>query len=147
MKELVLGLLLWISSHSQLAYDGDSIPQVISVTKSELVSEMFEGRVPYALDKNRVRAIGLYNFKTSTIYLLNRIDISTTRGKSVLLHELAHYLQYKHGINRKVKCKQQLEYLAYELQSAYLVEHDVSAGIEQSHIQKSSQCSKPKLLL
>lgn len=140
MTDLVLSLLLWISSHSQLAYDSDTIPRVISVSKSELVSEMFDGKVPYALDINHVRAVGYYKFKTNTIYLLSQNDVSTTKGKSILVHELVHYLQYKHDINHAVSCRQQPEPLAYQLQSSFLTQYGLSADYGNKHIQKSGQC-------
>ena len=141
MKELVSILLLWISSHSQLVYEGSNLPEVIQVSKKELVNEMYEGNPPFALNINRISAIGLYNFKKGNIYLLDSLDLDTTKGRSFLLHEVVHFLQYELGIEKKFSCKNQLEPLAYKLQAKYLIENGESFNISNRHIDRVSTCS------
>ncbi len=140
MKELVISLLLWISSNSQLAFDDNDLPDVIQVSKSELVSEMYEGSPPYALNINNVSAVGLYNFKKKDIFLLKKIDLNTIKGRAVLLHELVHFLQYEYKVDKKVNCKNQLEPLAYRLQVKYLIENGEVSNVSKRHINRVSAC-------
>jgi Zn-dependent peptidase ImmA (M78 family) len=140
MKDIVVSLLLWISSNSSLVYDGTTTPGVIKVDKHELVNEMYDGSPPFALNVNNVSAIGLYNFNKGDIYLLDRIDLDTVEGRSVLLHELVHFLQYEHGIEKTVSCKRKLELLAYTLEKKYLISHNVSPYFDSRHIQRANTC-------
>ena len=140
MKDIVVSLLLWISSQSSLVYDGTTTPGVIKVSKHELVNEMYDGAPPFSLNVNAVTAIGMYNFNKGDIYLLDHIDLNTVTGRSVLLHELVHFLQYEHGIDKTISCKRKLELLAYTLEKKYLISHNVRPHFGDSHIQRANTC-------
>lgn len=74
------------------------------------------------------------------MYILNSIDLESDKGKSILLHELVHYMQYQHGHDKDVTCKNELESLAYLLQVKYLESQESSFMISNKHIDRVSQC-------
>ncbi len=139
--ELVSGLLGWINSHSSFKYDIDKIPAVKKVSSKEIATVAFGGKLPKAVNPDNLQIFGLYNFNEKAVYLLDSIDLETDEGKGILLHELVHYLQYQTGLDDNVKCKNELESLAYVLEAKFLESHDHKHNISASHIQKVSQCS------
>lgn len=66
---------------------------------------------------------GIYIHKEKVIYLNDRVDLSTKRGKSVLLHELVHHWQNVSGKMNEYECFNGSERLAYETQRKYLIFH------------------------
>lgn len=119
---------------------GTSMPGVKRVSNGEMLRVAFGKDLPRATNQKNMQIYGLYNFKNGTIYLLDSIDLNTDKGKSILLHELVHYLQYQNGQDHKVDCKNQLEYLAYNLEARYLKEHGEKVGFSQNHVRRVSQC-------
>jgi hypothetical protein len=139
-EELVSGLLGWINNHSSFKYDIDNIPEVKKVSSREIAKVAFGGTLPKAVNPDNLQIFGLYNFNEGTVYLLDSIDLDTDEGKGILLHELVHYLQYQTGLDDNVKCKNELESLAYVLEAKFLESHEHDHNISASHIQKVSQC-------
>lgn len=140
MKELTIALLMWISSHTPLTYDSSNVPDVLFVPQDKLVEILYQGNVPQGLDVDSVSVAGLYNYKDGNIYLLDDIDVSTIEGKAVLLHELVHYLQYQHGVDKSVACMRKLERSAYDAQAKYLQEHGKSPNFNELHVMLVSTC-------
>jgi hypothetical protein len=138
--ELVSGLLGWINNHSSFEYDIEKIPEVKKVSSRKIAMVAFGGELPKAVNPDNLKIFGLYNFNEGAVYLLDSIDLDTDEGKGILLHELVHYLQYQTGMDDNVKCKNELESLAYVLEAKFLESHDHRHNISDSHIQKVSQC-------
>jgi hypothetical protein len=138
--ELISGLLGWINNHSSFKYDIDKIPDVKKVSSREIAMVAFGGTLPKAVNPDTLKIFGLYNFNEGSVYLLDSIDLDTDEGKGILLHELVHYLQYQTGMDDNVKCKNELESLAYVLEAKFLESNDYKHSISASHIQKVSQC-------
>lgn len=138
--ELAAGLLGWINSHSSFSYDIDNIPDIKKVSPKQIAEVAFGGELPKAVNPDNLQIFGLYNFNDGAIYLLDSIDLDTDEGKGILLHELVHYLQYQTGIDQDVKCKNELESLAYVLEAKFLESYDHKHNISASHINKVSQC-------
>ncbi|MBL1142707.1 MAG: hypothetical protein HND53_11810 [Proteobacteria bacterium] len=138
--ELVSGLLGWINSHSSFEYNIDTLPDIKKVSARQIAVVAFGGKLPKAVNPENLQIFGLYNFNEKAVYLLDTIDLDTDEGKGILLHELVHYLQYQTGLDDNVKCKNELESLAYVLEAKFLESHDHKHNISQSHIQKVSQC-------
>ena len=101
----------------------------------------FGGSLPKAVNPDNLKIFGLYNFNEGAVYLLDSIDLNTDEGKGILLHELVHYLQYQTNMDDNVKCKNELESLAYVLEAKFLDPHDHKHNISVSHIQKVSAVS------
>ncbi len=138
--ELAAGLLGWINSHSSFEYDIKNIPDIKKVSATEIATVAFGGELPAAVNPDTLKIFGLYNFNEGSVYLLDSIDLDTDEGKGILLHELVHYLQYQTGMDDNVKCKNELESLAYVLEAKFLESNDHKHNISASHIQKVSQC-------
>lgn len=125
MKELVIGILMWLSANSPLQWDGKDAPDVIQVPPSVLADIYYDGKIPKVISQEQedftVEAI--YSWSTNRVYVRDSIDLTSLIGKSALAHELVHYLQYRHGIDRQVACVKELEPLAYEFQTKYFFKH------------------------
>lgn len=65
-----------------------------------------------------------YDLETGQIRLAADVDLTTTYGKSILLHELVHAAQVAAG--RLQHCPTGLEYEAYAAQAQYLRDHGLS---------------------
>lgn len=136
--EIAKELLRWINKHSSFTYNIDEIPKVIKVTAREMAEVAFGKRA--SLSQMRHKINGLYNFNEKAVYILDSIDLESDKGKSILLHELVHYMQYQHGHDKDVTCKNELESLAYLLQVKYLESQESSFMISNKHIDRVSQC-------
>ena len=101
---------------------------------------IFWGDLLQELDVDSVSVAALYNYKDGKIYVLNDVDISTTEGKGVLLHELVHYLRYRHGVDKSVACMGKLEHAAYRAQANYLREHGQTPEFDELHVLLASSC-------
>ena len=87
----------------------------------------------------------MYDFETKTIILREGFDINTVHDKSILLHELAHHLQYQNYKNENAACLGELEREAYDLQDKWLKEkYDVDVystiGIDEFYLIIITQC-------
>lgn len=141
LKELAIALLTWISSHTPLAYDGTHAPEIVVVPKAQLVHVLYEGNVPQGTDASSLTVDGLYNFRDGKIYLRDELDLATVDGRAVLVHELVHYLQYYHGLDKKAPCMRKLEPEAYAAQAAYLKEHGQEPPFNELLVFFVSLCS------
>ncbi len=138
----IAALLGWVRDEvSHLDFEvGTDMPSVKRVSNGEMLKVAFGKNMPRAVNQKNMQIYGLYNFRNGTIYLLDSIDLETEKGKSILLHELVHYLQYQNGHNEKVDCKNQLEHLAYNLEAKYLQAHGERVDFSQNHVRRVSQC-------
>ncbi len=140
MKELTIALLMWISNHTPMTYDGSHFPNVVTVPHERLVHILYKGDLPQGLDPEIVSVAGLYNFRDGNIYLLEDEDLTTIEGQAVLIHELVHYLQYYDGIDKQVECMRELESAAYATQAEFLTQHDQEAPFNDMHVLLVSAC-------
>ncbi len=140
MKELTIALLMWIGSHTSMTYDGSHFPNVVKVPHDRLVHILYEGELPQGLDPETISIAGLYNFRDGNIYLLENEDLTTIDGQAVLIHELVHYLQYYHGIDRQVECMRELESAAYAAQAQFLAQYHQEAPFNDMHVLLVSTC-------
>ncbi len=73
---------------------------------------------------NAPKVEAFYNRKTKTIYLHDQTDFSTLEGKSTILHEYVHFLQFAYGLDQSVSvCIDELEKDAHELGIKYLIDN------------------------
>ena len=138
MKEILLSLVVWISQHSGLTYNDQLLPDVAHVSNNTLANIMFSGNVPAGYDEYGLMA--LYNHDNNTIYITDTIDLDTDYGKSVLLHEMVHYLQFTNGRNDEVMCLRALENNAYQLQNSFLQSYGYQPAFNEMHIFFKSLC-------
>lgn len=136
-------LLAWITQKIS-PYNPDvtvTLPRLMNLPRQELYKMAFGKDWPLSVDKVNSRIYGLYNFQDETIYLLDSVDLNTNKGKSILLHELVHYIQYKNGYHNRVMCKNQLEYLAYYLEAQYMQEQGERVSFTQDHLRRVVRCA------
>jgi hypothetical protein len=146
MKEVMLGLLLWISQNTGLVYDGEGgLPEVKQVEARKIATLFFKEQIPAYLSPTDVQRItehieAIYHPDTRTVYVRHGVDLTSTYGKSTLLHELVHFLQYQNGVDRKVACVNALEKDAYRAQAAYLRQKGMEPPVDGFTIIGRSMC-------
>ncbi len=140
-KELAQAMLDWLQANTSLDLQQLKTPEIATLASRDIALMAFGGTIPKAVDPDKLQIYGLYNFHHKTVYLLDSIDLNTTSGKGILLHELVHYIQYETGMDKHAACMHELEALAYRLEARFLDEHEHRHGITEKHISKVSQCS------
>jgi len=97
--------------------------------------------IPYETDHVLVNDTlsGAYDLLNRRIILVRPWDPDEIRDRSVLLHELIHHVQLN---NRGYECVQAPEWEAYQLQEAYLNDHDIASGFDWLQIYFQSQCPR-----
>lgn len=139
-QELVAGLLDWINHHSAFTHKIDDMPKIVTVSAEKMAEIAFGDELPKAINPKTLNIFGLYNFNEKAVYILDSLDMSSEKGKSILLHELVHFLQYQYGQDKDVACKNELEALAYLLEAKYLETHQYKPGFTMNQVNRISQC-------
>ncbi|MEQ8290361.1 MAG: hypothetical protein RIB78_11635 [Gammaproteobacteria bacterium] len=139
-KDLAKTLMLWIGQHTSLPQEQLNVPEITKVSGYEIASIAFGGQIPKNVDPEKLQIYGLYNFHEKTVYLLDSIDLDTTEGKSILLHELVHFIQYEMNLEKDAACMNELEALAYTLEARFLDTNQHHHNISKKYIDKISQC-------
>lgn len=156
MKELMIAMMVWLSGAT--GYEIPELPAIKFLQPLELKSYAWGcEKVPVpqtsvdacnskdTWDEETSSPLGLYDFETKTIILREGFDINTVHDKSILLHELAHHLQYQNNKNENAACLGELEREAYDLQDKWLKEkYDVDVystiGIDEFYLIIITQC-------
>lgn len=139
-EELMHGLLDWINRHISTTREIDAVPALEIVSAGKIAEIAFGRTLPANIDTSTLNILGLYNFNEKTIYLLDTVDLDTESGRGILLHELVHYLQYEQELEKQAECKNELEALAYILETKYLRQQGQQAGFSRQHIDRISEC-------
>ena len=140
-QEMMSAMIGWINHHSSFNYDVTDVPEVVQVSALQMAEVAFGGKLPEAVDPEKLQIYGLYNFNEKAVYILDSLDMDSEQGKGILLHELVHYLQYQYDRDKDVKCKNELESLAYVLEAKFLQSHDHRNHLNMNHVNRVSQCS------
>ena len=120
MYVFIASALVWVSA--QFGHDGSlPAPTVQWASEAQMI------RVAGATDpdarewirEHGLRLGGLYIPDADKIYLLEGLDMDDPRHRSVLVHEIVHYVQDQLGVTGT---PQQLEAQAYALQERWLQE-------------------------
>ncbi|MEX0731955.1 MAG: DUF6647 family protein [Aquisalimonadaceae bacterium] len=142
--ERILPLLWWISQNSDYEWRAEfGIPEMQVLETKELAQRLFINPVdatPERIASISERIEGIYRFMDRTIYIREGLDLNSIYGKSALLHELVHFLQYETGMHKRVDCRAQLERDAYNLQNKYLAQHEESTVSDAFTITMRSAC-------
>lgn len=154
MEQLLVGLLLWISQHSSFEYSQDmGLPQVELVSQLELAALYVGGdkagntqgflsdpaqQAAYKQLASSLEAV--YAADRNTIYLGKKINPHSSYGRSVIVHELIHFLQKTHQHEKKVACGNALEKDAYTIQARYMKAHQLKVGFNAFTIAMRSMC-------
>lgn len=147
MKELVIGLMLWVSTLTGWAVppapdviykDGKVLKHMLygcdNNPKEEYTKEICAniGKTTI-LGTRKDTTMGLYDHEKKIVYLnptLKKQDKPV--HDSVLLHELVHHMQFHNGI--KFRCLGELEEKAYNLQDKWLQKQGRKSVFEELEI-------------
>ena len=114
MKSVIAFMLLWIGANTNYNVDLPH-PTVVMMTQTELEHRYGKDHGP-----GGGTGKGFYSRKSDTIYINNDFDIHDPWKKSVLFHELMHYVQDQNGF--EANCVQEWEKEVYPLQKKYMLE-------------------------
>ena len=113
MKSVIAFMLLWIGANTDYNVQLP-MPEIIFLPQHELEIEYGNATTGGGALK------GFYSTKKDIIYLKDDFDIHNPWKKSVLFHELFHYVQDQNGF--KAECVQEWEKETYPLQKKYMRE-------------------------
>ena len=113
MKEILIGLLLWIGSNSHYNTNIPA-PTVIFMNEQEMNKVYYKGQEPVG------ELHGFYNLEQDVIILKDTWDRRNPWDLSILLHELVHYVQDMNDI--QFQCNMEMEKMSWPLQQKYLIE-------------------------
>lgn len=139
-EDLANALMQWIDQHTSLLNEQLKVPAIKRISGDEMASIAFGGQIPKNVDPEKLQIYGLYNFNEKAIYLLESINLDTTAGKGILLHELVHFIQYEMNLEKDTACMNELEALAYTLEAQFLDNNKHRHSISNKYIDKISQC-------
>ena len=134
-------LIGWIGEQGVGLQAVERMPALVRVGQRELLALAFGNKLPRAINRSTLKIYGLYNFENESIYLLDSIDLDSQRGRTILLHEVVHYLQYQTGASDRVQCKNELEPLAYQLEARYLADHNHHVDFSYGRMRRFGRCS------
>lgn len=124
MTELMTALMVWLGAHTGLPVPAD-LPTVRLAAHCEIQE------LVYAAGKclDDLGAVALYMHERDTIYMPDTWSAASLYDVSMLLHELAHFMQDRAGLTSdSVGCvAAELERPAYEAQIAWLEAAGVDA--------------------
>jgi len=114
MNELLTAMMIFIAAHSDLPIP-DDLPEIAIRTGQQMSVGTVAGTPPLAA----------FWVPTNEIWLKKSWNDKTTKNKSILFHEIVHYMQYQvPKLRRKYwNCVQPAEKQAYELQTLWLKEN------------------------
>lgn len=148
MEALVVGLVLWINQHSCLDYDiRHGIPAVRQAAHETLIAVIIEDHTDLD-DKDDAKSfqgaadklVAVYDHRKKEILISSKIDMKSPYARSVIVHELVHYIQYQRGMNRKVDCLNALEKDAYNIQACYMDAHNIPKTFNDITVALRSTC-------
>jgi len=151
MKEIIASLLIYIGQQSintdkndlgTIQVTSKTPPTIELKSKRELVHISLEGKIPEGYNYRKNRILALYDHKNNKIYIKKSIDLESSYGKSVILHELVHFNQYANGEYDNVECKASNEPLAYRIQNQYLRDNDEYPYFGKKFVYFASRCAK-----
>jgi len=120
-EEVMRDMISYIVDNSDLEYNGEKLPFLEIRTISELCQKYAPGM--YEEQPENCNIAGIYDDQVDVIYISDEPAPYMSHPdffETVLFHELVHYLQDINGVYETVECLQNLEKLAYELQTDYI---------------------------
>lgn len=148
MEALLLSLILWINQNSTFNYDINRglpiLKQADQMTLATYVvddpSTLTEERDTPSFQNfiNQLEAV--YDPEHKTIFISSKIDLKSKYARSVILHELVHFIQYQHRLNEQADCPNALEKDAYNLQGRYMDFFHIPKNFDQGTIALRSMC-------
>ena len=148
MEALLLTLLLWINQHTQFDYDANNgLPVIAAADQMTLAALIIDDKVKVDRDRHTVsfqnfanQLEAVFDHHQNRILLSSRIDWDSPYGRSVIVHELVHFIQYQQGMQDRVECLNALERDAYEVQALYMEAYGVAKNFDKLTVALRSMC-------
>ena len=112
----------WITSHSDLEYNGEPLPTVYFVPENELWYTVYGRAKTEAEEAGNFAVNALYDFDTRSVLLPETYNLADGTTAHFLLHELVHYLQDINGVLDR-ECGSNNEALAYDLHHDWMEQY------------------------
>ncbi len=134
MKSLIAAMLIFIGANTDYNVDLKH-PTIILLSQDKLEEKYSAGR---GIQNSQLH--GFYDTKEDIIYLPDTFDQYNAWHKSVLIHELIHYVQDQN--KTKFDCTAEMEAESWPLQKKYLLEvHGVNWEYDKLWHHLQSMCS------
>lgn len=131
INEVIASLFVWTAA--QMGVTGQlPHPDIQMVTDIQ--------RVQMAIPDDAAAVFMLDGEHTGKIMLTEHVDLTTTKGKSFVVHEMVHYFQHHAGYFKTTSCAASSEPLAYKIQNQYLVAHNEPTHSTESFVKFISVC-------
>lgn len=146
MKHVLIGLLMWISQNSAFqTLPQLPMPDLQVLPQTSLMRLLYEENLLARLSPKELRELendvaALYDHQRNTIHVAANIDLHSAHGKSVLVHELVHFLQFAQGQSKEMACINALEGDAYRIQAKYMLAHGLVPEFDEFTIRIRSSC-------
>lgn len=114
MEALVMTLMLWLSSHSDLNWKVP-LPFIEQVSHEELL-KIGKGDIPGTV------LLAVYDHEKRIIYLSSRFDPENFDHRGILVHELLHHIQNVNKVWYR-NCISEYEVEAYRVHNLWYTEH------------------------
>ena len=113
ITELLSSLLVWTSVQM-------GVPPDITGLDIQPVTQAQQIQLGIGLD---VAAVFMLDGEhVGKIFLTDNVNLDTNKGKSFVVHEMVHFIQYKSGYFVNNKCAASSEPLAYRIQNKFLTD-------------------------
>ena len=154
MEQLLIVLLLWISQHSDFDYhESMGLPLLQQVSQLELAHIYVGDDISaqgFINDEDKTEAFeslmssleAVYAADKNTIYLGERVNLESAYGRSIVVHELIHFLQNVHQHHVQVNCGNALEKDAYLIQADYMRAHQLVPPFTEFTVRMRSLCEE-----
>ncbi len=148
MDAILLSLLLWINQNTHFDYDvNNGLPVVEQANQMTLAALIINDDDVLMRDKhtasfqnfvNQLEAV--YDHKRKAILISSKIDANSAYARSVMVHELVHFIQYQQRVNENVDCLNALERDAYETQARYMDAYNIPKNFDPVTVTIRSMC-------
>lgn len=148
MEALVIALIIWINQHSHFEYDlHHGTPVIRQAEQMALAASIIDDEAVLKKDEHTAsfqdfvdQLVAVYDHRQKTILISSKIDIHSPYARSVIVHELVHFIQYQQGVNRKADCLNALERDAYAIQACYMDAHHIPKTFNDVTVALRSTC-------
>lgn len=148
MEAVLLTLLFWINQHTHFEYDAQmGLPKIEVADQMTLASLIIGDETTINRDRhtasfqnfvNQLEAV--YDHRRNRILISSKIDLETPYARSVILHELVHFIQHRQGLYEQVNCLNALEKDAYDIQALYMDAHHIPKNFDALTVAIRSIC-------
>ena len=148
MEAVLLTLLLWINQHTHYEYDARAgLPSTAASDQMTLARLIIDDQAELNRERhtpsfqsfvNQLEAV--YDHHHKRILISARIDWNSSYGRSVIVHELVHFIQYQQGMQDQVDCLNALEKDAYDIQALYMEAHRIPKNFDKLTVALRSMC-------